>query len=121
MNKLGRRSKTMIEGITPELALIVGMALARGKVDFSIICGLRTAEEQNKEFLEGDSKLDGYVKKSYHQSGNAIDFIPYPFKGWDDSESFIKVWKELRCCAKHLGYEVGAFIKWDIGHFEIRK
>ena len=37
--------------------------------------GYRTAEEQNALYKKGRSKLDGYKKKSFHQSGNAVDFV----------------------------------------------
>lgn len=119
MNKIGSRSRKSISGITPELALVIGMALARGRVDMTFISGFRTAEEQNKLFKDKKSKCDGYIKRSFHQSGRAVDFIPCPFNGWSDREGFIEVWKELEHCAKHLGFEVGKFISWDIGHIQI--
>jgi peptidoglycan L-alanyl-D-glutamate endopeptidase CwlK len=120
MKKLSRRSLQNIDFIEPELAIVIGMVLARGNVDFTVISGFRTAEEQNKMFAKGVSKLDGYENKSYHQSGMAIDFIPYPFNGWDDKESFRKVWDELAYCARYLGFKHGKHIDWDGGHFEIR-
>ena len=39
--------------------------------------GWREDYEQNEIFLNKNSKADGYKKKSYHQSGNALDIIPY--------------------------------------------
>lgn len=35
----------------------------------------RTAKEQNAQFMEGDSKCDGYRKKSKHQFWLAIDIL----------------------------------------------
>lgn len=37
----------------------------------------RTAEEQNEIFLKGFSKCDGYVQKSAHQTGMAVDLVPW--------------------------------------------
>lgn len=58
--------------------------------DCSITSGLRTTEEQIELYAQGrtiEGKLvtncDGVVRKSYHQSGNAIDVVPYPEK-WDE-------------------------------------
>ena len=112
MNKAGSRTLKNIIGVDPRLCLVLGMALARGNVDFTVISGLRTLNEQRKLFAQGRSTkgkivttMDGVIKKSYHQSGKAIDFIPYPFHGWDDKESFIKVGKELKFCADFLGFK----------------
>ena len=119
MKYLGTRSRGNMEGIDFKLSLVVGMALARGKVDFTIIDGLRTAEEQYEHFLSGASQKDGTKKISGHQLANAIDFIPFPFISWSESKSFRDIWNELNYCAKHLGFKVEPHISWDGGHFEI--
>ncbi len=103
MKRLSKRSLKNIKGIDERLILILGMLLARGKVDLTIICGMRTLEEQQEAFKKGFSKLDGINKVSKHQEGLAFDFIPYPFKGWNDVESFKKVGEELKYVANHLG------------------
>ena len=53
--------------------------------------------------------------------GKAFDFIPYPFNGWEDLESFRKVGEELKFCARHLGIKCGygGDWGWDWGHFEL--
>lgn len=120
MNKLGTRSKGNLKDLNIRMGLVIGMVLARNKVDLTIIDGHRTPEEQLVHFKNGASKLDGTNKISYHQSGNAIDFMPFPWKGWGDKEGFRKVWDELSFCARHLGYAHGEHISWDGGHFELR-
>ena len=123
MNKISNRSIKNIQGIDPRLSLIVGMVLARGKVDLTITCGLRSLEDQQKAFKDGFSKLDGINKKSKHQMGKAIDFIPYPFNGWNDIESFKKVGKELKLCADYLGIKNSYGGDWksfkDYPHFQL--
>ncbi|UUV17386.1 M15 family metallopeptidase [Fusobacteria bacterium ZRK30] len=123
MNKISSRSIKNIQGIDPRLPLIVGMVLARGKVDLTITCGLRSLEDQQKAFKNGFSKLDGVNKKSKHQTGKAIDFIPYPFNGWDDIESFKKVGEELKLVANHLGFKCTYGGDWknfkDYPHFQL--
>ena len=59
------------------------------KRDIAVICGLRSALEQNAEFMKRASQLDGFKRKSKHQVGHvfkgtaqdvslAADVVPYP-------------------------------------------
>ena len=79
MFKLSSRSKSNREGIAPSLIEISDLAIQISVVDFGHPqnAGLRTPECQNKLFLTGKSKCDGYDKLSEHQSGNALDFYAY--------------------------------------------
>ena len=65
-----------MKGVRPELQILMSMYWIRWGKRIKIVYGLRTAEEQKKLFKKGRSKLDGVVKKSQHQTGNAIDFAP---------------------------------------------
>lgn len=58
--------------------------------------GLRTAEMQHDIFIAKHSKCDGYEKKSYHQSGLAIDFVPYINGGftWTNGFAFLSIAKK---------------------------
>ena len=58
--------------------------------DCSVVAGLRTLEEQQELYAQGRTapgeivtNCDGVNRRSYHQSGNAVDVIPYPEK-WDE-------------------------------------
>ena len=130
MLRLGSRSLKNIVGIDTRLSMVLGMVLARGKVDLTITDGFRTVEDQRKLYAQGRSRkgnivtnTDGVKKKSYHQSGKAVDFIPYPFKGWNDLESFKKVGEELKFCADFLGFKCSYGGNWnsfkDYPHFQI--
>lgn len=48
-------------------------------IDFVVIKNgaYRTAEEQKEIYLQGHSRCDGYVHKSAHQSGMAVDLVPW--------------------------------------------
>ena len=124
MGLLGERSLKSIEEIDPRLTLIIGYVLAEGKVDLTIIEGLRSTKSQQKLFKDGKSQLDGINKKSYHQIGHAFDFIPYPFNGWDDIESFKKVGVELKKATSKFGFECQYGGDWknfkDYPHFQIK-
>ncbi len=124
MALLGERSLKNIKDIDPRLTLIIGYVLSEGKVDFTVTEGLRSAERQKKLFDEGKSQRDGYIKKSYHQSGRAFDFIPYPFHSWNDIEAFKKVGEELKKAASKFGFECQYGGDWksfkDYPHFQIK-
>lgn len=79
MFKFGESSLENRQGVKPIIIKVLDRALEITKVDFGFpeFAGLRTAEEQNKLYKEGKSQLDGYERKSYHQSGNAIDFYAF--------------------------------------------
>lgn len=48
-------------------------------VDFGVIHNgaFRTAEMQQELFNQGVSQCDGHINKSKHQSGLAVDIVPY--------------------------------------------
>ncbi|GLI54765.1 hypothetical protein PM10SUCC1_02800 [Propionigenium maris DSM 9537] len=131
MNRLGSRSNKSIKNIDPKLAVIIGAALAEGNVDFTITSGFRTKQEQQTLYAQGRTKAgkrvtncDGVKKKSYHQTGKAIDFIPYPFDNdWNDTEQFRQVGEELLRVGQLLGYNCSYGGHWklfeDWPHFQI--
>lgn len=90
--------------------------------DCSVVCGIRTIEEQQKAFKSGNSKCDGIKKKSKHQNGLAVDVVPYPIN-WDNINSFY----ELAGCIKTIARQKGINIKWggdwqsfkDYPHWEL--
>lgn len=125
MNRLSRRSRENLKGLDPRLAALVGYVLARGREDFTITCGIRSADEQRELYQRGLSKFDGYVKKSKHQTGEAIDFIPYPFFGdWDNIDSFERVIEEFRKASELLGIEIyfgGDWVSFkDYAHIQLK-
>lgn len=79
MYKFGNTSKRRMKGVNPKLIEVFEEAIKVSPIDFGIpkFGGLRTEDDQNSLFKAGKSKCDGYKKKSYHQSGNALDFYAY--------------------------------------------
>lgn len=95
--KLGKSSLINIEGIHPYLKMIVKKAIGISVVDFGIIGngGYRTVEMQKEIYRRGNSKCDGVLKKSYHQSGKAVDLVPY-IDGkytWSNKQAFVDIYK----------------------------
>jgi peptidoglycan L-alanyl-D-glutamate endopeptidase CwlK len=109
--------------------------------------GLRTAEEQNAIYKEGNSSCDGYKKKSNHQRTDengkclAIDIVPYIAGVGYDYNAYgrfgiigtlmLEAWEELQdegLIPSDLYLHWGGFwtnkkkgkLGWDMAHFEIR-
>jgi len=77
--KLSKSSKARLETTSPLIQKIIIAALESSMIDFGIpkYGGKRTAEEQKALYDDGKSKCDGKDKRSYHQSGNAVDIVAY--------------------------------------------
>lgn len=71
--KLSKRSLARLEGVNPKLVKVVTTAITMSKIDFGVICGLRTIEEQRELVAKGASQ----TMKSKHIEGNAVDLMAY--------------------------------------------
>lgn len=126
MFKFSDRSLERMEGIDPRLIEVMKKAIKISKVDFGIpeYGGLRTAEEQFELFQTGKSQKDGYDRKSYHQTGGAVDIYAYVdgAASWDTGHLAMVATAILQA-ANDLGYNVkwgGLWKKFiDMPHFQI--
>jgi peptidoglycan L-alanyl-D-glutamate endopeptidase CwlK len=75
--KLSERSLNNLEGVDEKLKLVVLRAIQLTTVDFGVICGIRTEEEQAELFRKGASQCDGVKRRSKHQDGLAVDLMAY--------------------------------------------
>jgi peptidoglycan L-alanyl-D-glutamate endopeptidase CwlK len=134
----GKTSLKRMEGIDARLVRVLFRAIQisskkKDGIDFTIpqFGGLRTADEQNKLFENGFSKCDGYEKKSFHQSGRAVDVIPY-IKGKNvynmkETEKQL-LFHKVAVCMLEASNKEGVRLNWggnwsswlDRPHFEIR-
>ena len=62
-----------LEGVKPELVAVVQRAIEITNVDFGVIQGLRTVEEQRELVAKGASQ----TMKSKHITGEAVDVMAY--------------------------------------------
>jgi len=92
------------------LCLFVIMCKMRG-IDLLPISFYRSPEEQEKKFLRGLSRADGFVVKSPHQLWQAMDL---PVVDWNDDGTARLVWNtkdpryhEMYEIAKRCGLETG--------------
>ena len=59
--KLSKRSRDRLEGVDVGLIAVVDYAIAVTKIDFGVICGLRTMEEQRELVAKGASKTMKFI------------------------------------------------------------
>ena len=103
--KLSTRSLDKLEGVDSDLVAVVKRAIELTKVDFGVIYGMRTVEEQEKLVAAGKSQ----TMKSNHLVGKAVDLMAYvDGKGvWE-----LNVYDDLCDAMKAAAEELGTPVKW---------
>ena len=71
--KLSKRSLGRLEGVDERMVRVVKTAITVSKIDFGVICGLRTVEEQRELVAKGASQ----TMKSKNIDGLAVDLMAY--------------------------------------------
>lgn len=71
--KLSNRSMDKLQGVDEDMVAIVERAIELSKQDFSVICGMRTKQEQEALVAKGASQ----TMKSKHLEGRAVDLMAY--------------------------------------------
>jgi peptidoglycan L-alanyl-D-glutamate endopeptidase CwlK len=131
MPKFSTSSKQNLVTVHPDLqTLFLEVITVR---DCTIVSGLRSQEEQQALYAKGRTEpgeivtyMDGIERRSSHQSGNAVDVIPYPEK-WNaeamrDFGNFVlgiaAILKKYRLIDHTI--EWGGTWDWkDYAHFEL--
>lgn len=103
--KLSTRSKDRLIGVDPTLVKVVRRAIELTDVDFGVIQGLRTEEEQKKLVAKGASK----TMKSKHLTGDAVDLAAYIGSrlSWE-----ITLYDNIADAMKQAAKEYGVKIRW---------
>jgi peptidoglycan L-alanyl-D-glutamate endopeptidase CwlK len=136
--KLSKNSKENIKGVREEIKALVNRVLAKSPHDFGIpgYGGKRTAQEQNNLFHQRPrvTQLDGFKKKSYHQSGNAFDIFIYDEHGacWACRDKYkdvaVLIKEEFKLMQQECIFDEKEKLEWggdwirfkDIPHFQIK-
>jgi len=71
--KLSKRSLDRLEGVDERLQSVVKSAIHMTEIDFGVICGMRTVDEQRALVKSGASQ----TMKSRHLEGKAVDLMAY--------------------------------------------
>jgi hypothetical protein len=71
--QLSQRSLGRMDGIKNNLHSVVCSAIKVSNIDFGVICGLRTQEEQQALLAKGATQTN----RSKHLTGDAVDLMAY--------------------------------------------
>lgn len=126
-HKFSQNSLDILSEVCKPMQDIAHRALELSNVDFGIPSsgGFRTAVQQNHLYLNNKSQLDGYNKKSYHQTGKALDVYAYVNgKASYEVEHLALVACAMLQAAAELGYKLEWGGHWtsfvDMPHFQIK-
>lgn len=103
--------------------------------DFSVLCGHRSKEEQDKAFKEGNSKVRYPHSKHNTKPSLAVDLAPYnetePHIDWGNVSAFKEMWIRFDTIAKVLKSQgkISSIFVWggdwtslqDCPHIEIKE
>ena len=102
---LSTRSLDKLEGVNEDLVRVVKRAIELTKIDFGVIYGMRTKEEQQKLFDSGKSQ----TMKSKHLTGDAVDLMAYV----DGKASWeLNLYDDIADAMKWAATEYGTTIRW---------
>ena len=71
--KLSTKSTKRLDGVEKDLIKVVKEAIKLTRIDFGVICGMRTKKEQEALVASGASQ----TMKSKHLEGKAVDLMAY--------------------------------------------
>lgn len=129
MFKFSKRSLSVLSKVDERLQSVFLEAIEECPIDFGIpnSGGLRTAKEQNDLHYAGSSpNCDGYIKKSYHQTGNALDVYAYVNgkASWRVSDLTV-ISETVKKVAKRLGVDITWGGDWlsfvDMPHYQVKR
>ena len=103
--KLSERSLGKLEGVNDNMKLVVMKAITLTKIDFGVICGLRTQEEQEELVAKGASK----TMRSRHLTGDAVDLMCYLGSrgSWE-----LNLYDDVADAMKQAAQDEGVGIRW---------
>lgn len=128
--KFGKRSEDNLthaengKNVKPELVALCRAVIAKSPIDFMIVDGMRTIEEQRINVKKGFSK----TMKSKHLEGRAIDFAPIipGVKPSTPDWTALKKFEQIGALFKKTAVEQGLKITWggdwkwrDFGHIQL--
>lgn len=134
---LGAGSREKLAGVDPRLIRVIEKALTYDIIDFKVICGVRTLNEQKALYAQGRTKpgkIVTWTLNSRHLPdpktglGRAVDLLPAPYdwKVEDDKttpeqdDNFIKLANAMLKASKELGIPIRWGANWD-GDTQIRE
>lgn len=124
MFSFGARSEKNLAGVHPDLAAVCREAIKISRIDFGILQGLRTAEQQAENIRKGVS----WTRNSRHLTGHAIDFGVFVNGAYinGDTPDECKLYERVADAFVAAALVLGILIVWggtwkqrDYGHIEL--
>lgn len=103
--KLSKRSLARMDGVDERMVRVVQTAISLTSVDFGVIQGLRTIQEQRELVAKGASQ----TMKSKHIDGLAVDLMAYVGSrgSWE-----LSLYDNIADAMKLAAIEEGVAIRW---------
>ena len=121
MAKFGKRSLSNLETCHPSIQKVLSEAIKY--FDFSVLCGYRNQEDQDKAYSDGFSKVKFPNGKHNTNPSLAVDIAPYPIN-WDDISRFHFMAGVILTVANQLNIELEWGGNWksfkDYPHFQLK-
>ena len=110
---LSQRSQDRLDGVNANMVRVVKKAIDLTKIDFGVICGMRTVEEQEKLVASGASQ----TMKSKHLEGRAVDLVAYigPNITWSLNK-YDEIADAMAAAAKQKGVALKWGAAWTVGN-----
>ena len=111
MPEFGSKSRNNLESCHPDIQVLLNEAIKY--IDFSVICGYRNKQAQDKAYLEKRSKVEFPNSKHNKVPSIAVDIVPYPDLDWDDTARFYLFIGTIKGIALTLGIKIRLGADWD--------
>ena len=124
---LSKRSRENLKGVKPEIVAVIFLALKLSEIDFAVIDGGRSLEEQQYNYQTGVSKtMDSMHLVQEDGFFHAVDLMPCGFKTFDaiTNEAWCKVNKAVKEASEILNYPIDNGFDmwgWDKPHWQDKK
>jgi peptidoglycan L-alanyl-D-glutamate endopeptidase CwlK len=106
---LSQRSLGRLDGVKNELHSVVTTAIGLTDVDFGVICGLRTEQEQADIVARGASQ----TMASKHLTGDAVDVMAYIQTDGKSRASWeLNLYDDIADAFKEASVREGVGIRW---------
>lgn len=117
---LSNKSTSRLRGVDPKLVRVVQRAIELTTQDFTVLCGVRTRDEQADLYAQGRTRPGPVVTwtlQSRHLPasdgyGKAVDLVPYPID-WNDLVKFDAIAKAMLAAGAELGIAIRWGADWD--------
>lgn len=122
MYKFGKGSQTKLESCHPDLQKLLNAVMAEQVMDFTVLCGQRSEEEQTKAFNKGSSTVNWPDSRHNKIPSLAFDIAPYPID-WNDIQRFKDLSFVVMKCAQKLKLNITYGGYWtkpkDYPHYQL--